>query len=93
MELPGLAAKLLVALALSGALTLSVPGGALAAGATATSVSTAADPNTPVLVSDQNAPPAGYRMTAAKVERIAARSPTIVAERRRHPRATAYEYT
>jgi hypothetical protein len=57
------------------------------------SASTAADPNTPVLVTDQNTPPKGYRLTAAKVERIAARDPTIVAELKRHRRANSYEYT
>jgi hypothetical protein len=93
LELPGVAAKLIGALAVAGALALSAPAGALAAGATATSVRTATDPNTPVLVSEQNKPPAGYRLTAAKVERIAARNPTIVAELRRHRRAIPYEYT
>jgi hypothetical protein len=93
LELPGVAVKLLGALAFSGALALSGSAGALAAGATATSVRTATDANTPVLVSDQNKPPAGYRLTAAKVERIAARNPTVVAELRRHPRAIPYEYT
>jgi hypothetical protein len=51
------------------------------------------DPNTPVLVSALRTPPAGYRLTALAVQRIAARAPQIRDERRRHPRATAYAYT
>jgi hypothetical protein len=51
------------------------------------------DPNTPVLVTSRDTPPAGYRLTAAQVERIATRSPVARAELRRHPRATPYEYT
>jgi hypothetical protein len=89
LELPGLSRRTLLALpALALALACS-PQVATAA----TSSATATDPNTPVLVSDQNKPPRGYRLTAASVERIAARSPTIVAELRRHPRAIPYEYT
>jgi hypothetical protein len=60
---------------------------------TATVKTAAADPNTPVLVTSQNTPPSGYRLTAAKVKRIAAANPTIRAELRRHPRAIPYEYT
>jgi hypothetical protein len=62
------------------------------AGATTTTTTTV-DPNTPVLVTSQNRSPAGYRLTAANVERIAADSPKIIAELKRHPKATAYEYT
>jgi hypothetical protein len=47
----------------------------------------------PVLVTTPNRPPAGYRLTAARVEKIAAANPTIRAELRRHPRAIPYEYT
>jgi hypothetical protein len=46
-----------------------------------------------VLVSDQNKPPPGYRLTAVQAERIAARSPKIIDELRRHPHARVYEYT
>jgi hypothetical protein len=60
---------------------------------TTTTTTTAADPNTPVLVTDQSVPPKGYRLTAARVERIAAASLAIKAELRRHPDATPYEYT
>ena len=54
---------------------------------------TATDPNTPVLVSSQHQPPAGYRLTAARVEQIAARVGKIRDELRRHPNLRAYEYT
>jgi len=47
----------------------------------------------PVLVTELNKPPAGYRLTAAQVKRIAARDPRSRAELRRHPRAVVYEYT
>jgi hypothetical protein len=49
--------------------------------------------STPVLVTSSERPPPGYRLTAAEVERIAARSPKIRAELRRHPQAIPYEYT
>jgi hypothetical protein len=55
--------------------------------------STAADPNTPVLVGSQDTPPKGYRLTAAKVKRVALADSRVRAELRRHPRALAYEYT
>src|SRR5205823_2621122 len=54
---------------------------------------TVADPNTPVLVTKANTPPPGYRLTASRVEAIAAKSPKIKAEVRRHPNAVPYEYT
>ena len=60
---------------------------------TKTVTTTATDPNTPVLVTDQNVPPKGYRLTAAQVERIAAATLTIKAELGRHPGAIPYEYT
>jgi hypothetical protein len=47
----------------------------------------------PVLVTEQTQPPAGFKLTASKVERIAARDPRARAELRRHSRATPYEYT
>ncbi|MBV8431694.1 MAG: hypothetical protein JO244_11055, partial [Solirubrobacterales bacterium] len=47
----------------------------------------------PVLVTTPNQPPSGYRLTAVRVERIAAASSTIRAELRRHPKAVPYEYT
>ena len=60
---------------------------------TVPSTSTTVDPNTPVLVTRADTPPAGYRLTASKVEAIAAQSPKIKAELRRHPNAVPYEYT
>ena len=53
----------------------------------------AASAQEPVLVTELNKPPAGYRLTAAQVQRIAARDPRSRAELRRHPRAIPYEYT
>jgi hypothetical protein len=60
---------------------------------TSTATATATDPNTPVLITEQNVPPKGYRLTAAEVEKIAAATLTIKAELKRHPDATAYTYT
>ncbi len=54
---------------------------------------TATAPGTPVLVTSMTKPPAGYRLTAAQVQRIAAADPRVQAEVRRHPRAEPYEYT
>lgn len=93
MELPRLGTRRgrLVLLAAAGAALalLAAPDHAAAAPHTVT-VTT---PGTPVLVTSSDHPPLGYRLTAAQVERIAARNPTIKAELRRHPRATPYEYT
>jgi hypothetical protein len=54
---------------------------------------TAADPNTPILVGSQDTPPKGYRLTAAKVKRVALADPRVRVELQRHRRALAYEYT
>jgi hypothetical protein len=78
------------------ALTLALIGLALlssTARAASTAGKAAADPNTPVLVSSQDTPPKGYRLTAAKVKRLALGDPRVRAELRRHPRALGYEYT
>jgi hypothetical protein len=48
---------------------------------------------TPVLVTSQTTPPAGYRLNANEVLAIASRSPAVKAELRRHRHAVAYEYT
>ena len=66
---------------------------ALARHARPATTTTATDPNAPVLVTDQHRPPAGYRLTAAKVERIAAATLVMRAELRRHPKSIPYEYT
>jgi hypothetical protein len=79
----------------------STTAGAAGTAGTATASSTTAaattttvtDPNTPVLVNSATKPPAGYRLTATRVERIAAQVPKIRDELRRHPTATPYEYT
>jgi hypothetical protein len=82
VELPRLAALLAAAL-------FAFPGAAAAA-----TLSTATtDPNAPVLVSDQGKPPAGYRLNARQVERIAARDPRVRDELSRHRQTNVYEYT
>ncbi len=53
----------------------------------------AADPNTPVLVTNLTKPPSGYRLTARQVERVAARDPRIRDELRHHRHLVVYEYT
>ena len=58
-----------------------------------TTAAAAANANTPVLVTDLHRPPAGYRLTAARVLAIAQADPLVKAELRKHPRALAYEYT
>jgi hypothetical protein len=52
-----------------------------------------ADPNTPVLVTDKNTPPKGYRLTAARVLGIASANHAVKDELRRHRSAVPYEYT
>jgi hypothetical protein len=90
LELPGINVRLaktaaLVALAV---VLLSAPSARARSNTT-----TATDPNTPVLVTTRDRPPAGYRLTAAQAERIATRSAVIRKELRRHPKAIPYEYT
>jgi hypothetical protein len=53
----------------------------------------AASAQPPVLVTNLNKPPAGFRLTAAQAQQIAARDPRSRAELRRHPDAVPYEYT
>jgi hypothetical protein len=93
LELQGLAARprtlVLIAALTASAASLIGPAAARAvAPPTATVASTA-----PVLVTKLHRPPSGYRLTAARVRQIAAGSPVIRAELRRHPRAIPYEYT
>jgi hypothetical protein len=72
----------------------AIPSAARAANTTQTALRTVTAASTaPVLVTSLNRPPAGYRLTAGQVERIAAADPRIRAELRRHPDATPYEYT
>jgi hypothetical protein len=58
-----------------------------------TTVTTAAAAGTPVLITDKTTPPAGYRLTADAVLALAARSPAVKAELRKHPNLEPYEYT
>jgi hypothetical protein len=89
---------LVIALVLLAPATATAATGALnttpfAKTTTTTTTTTVSDPNTPVLITEQNVPPKGYRLTAEQVERIAAATLAIKAELRRHPKATPYEYT
>jgi hypothetical protein len=98
LELQGLGARArTLALTTATAAILLAGAAALPAAAdaakTVTKTVTVTTPGTPVLITSPNTPPAGYRLTASAVERIAARAPTIVAELHRHPRAVPYEYT
>jgi hypothetical protein len=101
LELQGVSRTSLrvVWLALLGALlaliiSISLPASAGAAsGLAAPAATTTADPNTPVLVTDETKPPTGYRLTALQARSIAASSPKIVDELHRHPHARVYEYT
>jgi hypothetical protein len=60
---------------------------------TKTATTTVAAAGTPVLVNSMHTPPQGYRLTAAKVLKLAAADPRVKVELRRHPEATPYEYT
>jgi hypothetical protein len=60
---------------------------------TKTVTTTVAASGAPVLVENLHTPPAGYRLTAARVLKIAAADPHSKAELRRHPKAVPYEYT
>jgi hypothetical protein len=96
LELQGLGPRLrkLASLAtIAAALIALTAAPAAAAASSVTSTVTGTTPGAPVLVTSQDRPPAGYRLTAARVEKIAAANPTIVTELHRHPRAIPYEYT
>jgi len=93
LELPGLSrspvlrsALLLVVAVLA---LLWATGVAPAAATTPTTV----DPNTPVLVTSQGRAPVAYRLTAAQVERIAARVGKVRDVVRRHRGSYPAEYT
>ncbi len=93
MEFPRLSARAAKLAALLAALLSAIAWAPTAGAAARSAASAQTDPNTPVLVASQHQPPAGYRLTAARVRQIAARTPAIVAELRRHARAIPYEYT
>jgi hypothetical protein len=94
LELQGLGrplrARVALLLALIFGVAAAAPAVAHAARATTT---TSTDPNAPVLITSLNKPPAGYRLTAAKVLAIASRDPRVIAELHRHPKLIPYEYT
>jgi hypothetical protein len=95
LELQGLAGRprsLPLSIALLAAIAAGLIAASPAAAVTVTKTVTVAS-TAPVLITTPNQPPTGYRLTAARVEQIAATSPTIRAELRRHPRAIPYEYT
>src|SRR5262249_4105502 len=75
------AAPLMAALAAgpAGAATTTASVAGSTSPAITTGTTSTAAPGTPVLVTSQNVPPAGFRLTAAKVEKIAARVPKIAA--------------
>ncbi len=58
-----------------------------------TEVGAAVAANQAVLITSPDQPPKGYRLTAAKVERIAATNPKVRMELARWPAAKPYEYT
>jgi hypothetical protein len=60
---------------------------------TKTVTKTVAASDAPVLVTNPNTPPSGYRRTANQVLRLASADPRVKAELRRHPKAIPYEYT
>ncbi len=85
---------------LAGTLLLGGASSARAAGVTGaasrvtrTVTTTVSAPGTPVLITDKTKPPAGYRLTADQALAIAARSPAVRTELRKHPRLEPYEYT
>jgi hypothetical protein len=60
---------------------------------TKTVTTTVAASGSPVLVTNPNSPPSGYRLTANQVLRRASADPRVKDELRRHPKAIPYEYT
>ena len=82
----------------SGSGLTGLPGPASGTRASITTVTktvtrTVAASGAPVLVTSPSTPPSGYRLTAAKVVRLAEADPRVRAELRKHPKAVAYEYT
>jgi hypothetical protein len=74
--------------------SMALPAAAAAAATTALS----APPGTPVLVQTpttpvNHTPPKGFRLTAPKVESIAAHNPEVTSQLRRDPHLIPYEYT
>ena len=77
-----------------------VPATALGAGSSSgrvtravSTLTTATDPNTPVLIEDKTRRPKGYTLTPNQVLKIASRNQKVIAELKRHPKLIPYEYT
>jgi hypothetical protein len=79
-----------------------VGGDSLSSGATSVAITktviktvtkTVTASGSPVLVTNTNTPPSGYRLTADKVLARASADPRVKAELSRHPKAIPYEYT
>ena len=83
----------LVPLLIGALLALLAPAAALAQLAAAATGQAAAEAGTPVLISDLNKSPAGYRLTGAEVERIAGRQGDVAAVVRSHPTSKPFAYT
>ena len=86
----------------SGTAVNALPGPTATSGATSVDITktvtktvttTVAASGGPVLVTNPNKPPSGYRLTANQVLRRASADPRVKAELRRHPKAIPYEYT
>jgi hypothetical protein len=73
--------------------TIFKPGRTVTLGRPSSKTVTVSSSAPPVLVTDLNKPPAGYRLTANQVLAIARRDPRVRAELHRHPKAVPYEYT
>jgi hypothetical protein len=81
------------ALLLLAALTLLVAALPQPAAASATNPQAAAEAGTPMLVTELNKPPAGYRLTGAQVELVAGRVGEIAAVVRSHRGSHPFAYT
>lgn len=92
--LPRLIARALLPAVLLATLALAFPlAGAAGAAAVEPGMPTGAPAATAKLVTTPHTRPSGFRLTAARVLRIASADPRVRAELRRHPRARPYEYT
>jgi hypothetical protein len=91
--LPGVGGGILTAGAPRTATATATATAALTRTVVKTVTKTVAASGSPVLVTDPNTPPSGYRLTANKVLAIASADPRVKAELRRHPKAIPYQYT
>ncbi len=90
---PGSVLGLVAVLTCAAPVAAATPTGPFARRTASVTSLSAPNPNTPVLVTERYRPPAGFRLTAAAVERAAARSTVVVAELHHHHHLIAYEYT